>query len=386
MRTKVYVATSFRIPQIGGVSTHIETLIPCLRDSGMLAGMQTDSWSYPIKPVRGCVRVWNMLTGGLQGIHWMKCSMRHLGQMFNPRDAGILHCHDAICAVALGDQARRRGMKVVCTVHAPASRHVLENTGGRDREMSLFLDSIERRAWEYVDRFIAVDTGQSQILQEHGVAEERISVIYNAVDLNEVEREKPAGDIATTQGGHILVARRLAPKNGVEFAIRAAAIADPRLRYLIAGDGGKRQDLETLAASMGVRDRVSFLGNVSHEQVLRLTWGALCCLVPSVPCYGVVEATSISAIEAMACGKIVIASNIGGLREIITHGATGILVPPGDPKALAEAIDAIARHEGVRRSIGRQARRFAESRLSTGPWFSKHLEVYESALEQERAQ
>jgi glycosyltransferase involved in cell wall biosynthesis len=98
--------------------------------------------------------------------------------------------------------------------------------------------------------------------------------------------------------------------------------------------------------------------------------------VPSVPEGGVVEATSIAAQEAMALGAPVVASDLGGLRELIRHGENGLLYPPGDPEELAQALLALEEEE-LRERLREEGMRLMEGRAEA--WVQAVLEVYEEA-------
>lgn len=95
-------------------------------------------------------------------------------------------------------------------------------------------------------------------------------------------------------------------------------------------------------------------------------------VVPSVPAHGVVEATSIAALEGMALGKPVVASAIGGLVELIQSGQTGLLVPPGDARALARAVLSLEQSD-FGGALGRQAADFIRRSWSSGPLGGAHL-------------
>lgn len=93
-----------------------------------------------------------------------------------------------------------------------------------------------------------------------------------------------------------------------------------------------------------------------HKQMPELDHVSDVVLIPSVASEAVIEATSISALEAMACGVPVIASNIGGLAELISNGLTGVLVPQANPLAIAQAITTVMNDSHLRSDIGRRAR------------------------------
>jgi len=150
---------------------------------------------------------------------------------------------------------------------------------------------------------------------------------------------------------------RLKKYKGVDLVIRSfaeAAIADATLE--IAGAGDYRPQLERLAGSLDLGDRARFLGRISEQDkvsLLRRSW-ALAFASPK-------EGWGITNLEAAACGTPVVASSSPGIRESVRDGDTGFLVPHGDTAAMAAALRRIAGSPELVRTLGANARTFAES-------------------------
>lgn len=109
----------------------------------------------------------------------------------------------------------------------------------------------------------------------------------------------------------------MVPKNGVHIAIEAMKYVKARVQLWIAGDGEERKNLERLVSTLGLEEKVKFLGFVDSKEMVSLMNQTRGIIIPSIPVSGVIEASSISALEGMSVGKPIIASNIGGLQEII---------------------------------------------------------------------
>lgn len=145
---------------------------------------------------------------------------------------------------------------------------------------------------------------------------------------------------------------RLVPVKGLDVAIHAVASVEGA-RLVIAGDGPDRGELE--ARARGTRTR--FLGRVGPEERDRLLAAADAFVLPSrVLASGRSEGLPVALLEAMAAGLPVVASDVGGIAELVRDGHDGLLVPPDRPDRLAAALGRLARDESLRRTLGRSAR------------------------------
>jgi glycosyltransferase involved in cell wall biosynthesis len=171
--------------------------------------------------------------------------------------------------------------------------------------------------------------------------------------------------------------RRLVEKNGVEFLVRAMAGLKGKLdaRLYIAGDGPLRGRLEEVARQIGVSDRIVFMGSVGNTRMPAVYSSADLVVIPSL-----VEATSIAALEAMACERVVAASRVGGLPEIIDE-QTGVLFESGSPEAISAAVQEMAARTD-RRELGRRARQRVEANWSIAKVAEVHLDLYQRLLKE----
>jgi N-acetyl-alpha-D-glucosaminyl L-malate synthase BshA len=142
---------------------------------------------------------------------------------------------------------------------------------------------------------------------------------------------------------------------------------------ILVGDGPERADVERLAASLGVSDKVAFLGE--QLQMGRFLAQADLFLLPSEQ-----ESFGLAALEALASGVPVVATRVGGLPEVVRHGETGWLVPVGDPPALAEAVLKLLADEPRRAAMGRAARADALARFHPEPVVARVEALYRELL------
>ncbi len=203
----------------------------------------------------------------------------------------------------------------------------------------------------------------------------RSEMMTNAVD---TERFAPAAERPRGEPRRIIVPRRLFPKNGVEFFVRAlpqiTGAVDVRVR--IVGDGPERDRLEGLAAELGVADKIEFIGARPNDEMPGLLGGAELAVIPSL-----MEATSIAALEAMSCGLPIAASAVGGLPEIIDDGV-GALFRPADPPALAETVVGLLRRPNLH-ELGKEGRRRVVENWSLNRMVQRHTEIYSELLDDE---
>lgn len=176
----------------------------------------------------------------------------------------------------------------------------------------------------------------------------------------------------------VFTARRLVPKNGVRYLIEAAGEflrKAPNSAVLIAGDGPERSELEAFAVELGIAAKVRFWGNADRAEIPLLTNSADIVVLPSL-----MEATSIAGLEAMACGKPLIGTNVGGIPELIADGENGLIVPAKDAAALARAVIRLCEDREYRKAMGHKGRIRAEREFSWHVIAEKTAEVYEKAI------
>jgi glycosyltransferase involved in cell wall biosynthesis len=190
--------------------------------------------------------------------------------------------------------------------------------------------------FKYLERGVARSARQiivpsqylKKIVETWGVSREKITVILNAFDIPNIETEE-----LSRSGTTIFSAGRLVSWKGFDILIRAIPFLPDEVTVSIAGEGPDKKRLLNIVDEMGLQDRVNFLGRLEHKVLLqKLAEARLFVLASSY------EGLSHQLLEALALGTPVVATNIGGNPEVITHRRDGLLVSYGDEKLLAEAI------------------------------------------------
>lgn len=179
----------------------------------------------------------------------------------------------------------------------------------------------------------------------------------------------------------ILLASRLEKvKGGTDFAHACNALSGLRCKIVVAGDGSERQSMEGAFADSGISDQVLFLGGIPNPRMPEIYSAADLAVLPSH-----MEATSISGLEAMACGLSQVGTSVGGIPELIVDGETGFLVPPRNPTALGRAIRKLVEDQECRRSFGAQARKKAVAEFAWPKVTKQTLEILADAAAQRRS-
>jgi glycosyltransferase involved in cell wall biosynthesis len=174
--------------------------------------------------------------------------------------------------------------------------------------------------------------------------------------------------------------RRLFEKNGIEYLIRAVPVMleEIDVEVVIIGDGPERGALEKLTRELDVAAHVDFLGSRPHADMPGLLSSADLAVFPSL-----MEATSVAALESMACELPVAASRVGGLPEIVDDEVGGLFAPAA-PAALARTVIDLLRG-GRLRDMGRRARQRVVERWSNERLADRHVAVYEEVVARGRA-
>ena len=199
-----------------------------------------------------------------------------------------------------------------------------------------------------VDRFVAPSQYLADRYAANGIPRDRISVIGYGIDFERFEDVRREHAIFTL--GFI---GYLGKHKGLDVLLRALSLVPDsgELRLLVAGDGEERENLEALCQDLRLDRVVTFRGRVDNRNIRAIYEQIDVLIVPSVwP-----ENSPVTIAEAMASGIPVIASDIGGIGELVGKGVTGLLAPSRDPRALAESIERLRKDPGLRRQMGRNA-------------------------------
>jgi glycosyltransferase involved in cell wall biosynthesis len=210
---------------------------------------------------------------------------------------------------------------------------------------SRLIRAIERFVLARADLVVPMGSFTKGIAEDAGVPPERIVELVFPTSWG---RASPVDrDDERVDRGRVVCAGRLESEKGIDVLLRAwpeVVSTRPNARLEIAGDGPQRPELERLAQRLGVKSHVRFRGWVPAEDMPAFFGRALVAVLPS----RWEEGLGMVLVEAGLAGCDLVGSDLGGIRDMVEHGKTGLLVPPDDPGALAEALrDSIARPEAA---------------------------------------
>lgn len=192
---------------------------------------------------------------------------------------------------------------------------------------------------------------RSQLMMFSGCSDPApFKVVHCGLDLGKYDFRPPREKVS-----RLFCAARLSQEKGLAFLLQALKLLRDQghdLELVLAGDGPSRATLESLADELGISDHVRFLGFLSEDEVVRALQQSDLFVLPSF-----VEGLPVSAMEALAIGVPVIATNIAGTGELIEHGRTGLLVRPSDAQALVEAVVTMVNDHGFRLRAAELGRR-----------------------------
>jgi len=300
---------------------------------------------------------------------------RRLRRVVQEHDPDLLHTH-GLDADLIGALAVRR-----CRARHVSHLRITPPLGRRESWKA----GVRRRLLRYLTGredtwFIAVSEAvRQQMAEYYGLPLERIVTIRNGVDLSEFGGEN-APSVNRSEGPLVIgVAGRLEAMKGFEHLIAAAgALREQGIAFelRIAGSGSQQFDLEREARSLGIGEHVRFVGQIRDMPAFYRSVDVF--VLPSVS----TEGLPLVVLEAMAMGLPVVATCLAGVPEVIEDGLNGLLVPPGDPGALAKALSWLAVDGERRKRMAKAGQAHVRDKFPVERVAAEVTRVYETVLAQ----
>ncbi|KZE43941.1 glycosyltransferase family 4 protein [Rossellomorea marisflavi] len=385
---KILLSTIFEYPHEGGLSTHVATL-----KNGLEAlGHQVDVLSFTnlnplvrkayaqapgfiaskIKPGSGQL---------MNDQNRMTLIHKELNKLKSQYD--VVNTQDVYATLA----AEGTGIPVVETVHGYYSFEAISRGAiAEGSKEDITVREREKRAYTLADEVVTVDQRIKEYVKSMSGVE--ATAIKNFIDVEDFDPGKLDLSGIREEFGipadkkMLFVPRRMTEKNGVIYptlALRKVLDRHPDIVLVYAGTGEQMPAIKREVEKHGLDGDVLLLGTVPHEKMKYLYGTSDVVLVPSVHSYGVEEATSISALEAMGSRSPVIAGAVGGLKEIIEHEKDGLLVTEKDVDGLSEAILKVLDSPTFAEQLARNARTKIEQMYSHHSAAARFEEIYMKA-------
>jgi 2-deoxystreptamine N-acetyl-D-glucosaminyltransferase/2-deoxystreptamine glucosyltransferase len=368
-----------RFDPIGGMQNHTAALSRCLDRLGLRQTVVTSrlASSPGTRPFgdQGVVHRVGVRTTRFRQL-WAAAA---LVRVLRTRGVDVVHAHQgedvAVLLLGLLAAAVHR-CPLVVTVHCSVS-HTLSGPGWRARLVRNVGGVVERLTLRRAAAVLVLVPRTAELLAADGLPAGRVHVLPSGFEprLFEHPGPDPFPQLPHPRVGYV---GRLAPQKAPHRVVQAFAEVEARAHLVIVGDGPLRRVVEDAIAGSPVRDRITHHGFVPHAQVPAVLAALDVLVLPSV-----YEEMGSVLVEAMASGVPVVASNVGGIPQVVTDRATGLLVPPGDVAALAKAIDELVRDEDLRARLGRAARERA-GRYSWPGLAAQVAQVYADARAERR--
>ncbi len=346
----------------GGIMQHIKTIVLSMDQlpySSIIVGPENNplgrelgELGYSFEPIK-----WHS-TEHLN-IMFLLLQIRRLVKKHQPV---LIHCHGHKMSLAgrLALKSMDSGSRAIVTVH----NFTPKSTWGKALKIV--------NCWLDGDKVTSQVIAVSKALLEEEVGNNSkacAQVIYNGVDIYKFDSTfKRYESIDQIKIG---VVARLAPQKGLPYLIEALSIINasyPKVSLVIVGFGPEKDQLLRQIANRGLDSKIEILEGVSDVQPILQQIDIF--VMPSLS-----EGLSIATIEAMASAKPIVASNVGGLKELIIHGETGILVPPGDARQLSKGIIQLIEDGNLAYQLGIKARQRA-LQFTREQMISKTHQVY----------
>ncbi|ABV33748.1 glycosyltransferase family 4 protein [Pseudothermotoga lettingae] len=301
----------------------------------------------------------------------------------------VIHCHDVVSPYPISHPL------TVLTLHGYLAREAInyspEAVSEKDKQKIFdFCMQIERQAVQKVKHIITVDSRlKNYVIQEFGYPEDRITVIYNAVDtdlfspVTDDVKISLRNELGLPRDAFIvLVPRRYVKKNGVDYAACAfSKIKSDDYFFVFAGRGPLKSKIQEILKD---NKNALILDAVPNYEVHKYYKAADVILIPSVTSDDVEEATSLSMLEGMACGKVVICTNIGGMKEVVKHMENGLLIEQKNPDAIIEALQYAKDNYDNLSELRKKTREYAVKNHSYTEHAKRIIEVYNKVLPETR--
>jgi glycosyltransferase involved in cell wall biosynthesis len=310
-------------------------------------------------------------------VHQVRCrgrvdwlAVREIRSLIQSERINLLHTHGYKANLYGYLAARWEGKPAVATCH---------NWVGGTPVLGVY-NRLDRMVLKRFRALAAVSDEVRERLVSSGIPRERIRAIANGIDMQASDTAHPARfpGIRIVRGKVIGMVARLDLQKGIEYllaAVRELCNYIDGLAVILVGEGPDRMAIERLVQQLGLQQNVLLAGR-------RTDMAAVYAAIDMFVLPSLNEGLPMTVLEAMAAGKAVIATSVGGVPSVISHGETGLMVAPRDAAALRDAISILLEDPDLRKRLGKQAREWAMRHCTSDAMAQKYHQMYEDVLQE----
>jgi PEP-CTERM/exosortase A-associated glycosyltransferase len=320
-------------------------------------------------------------------LYLMARMSRRIEDIVRQKRPDVIHAHSPVLnAIPALRAGKRFGIPVVYEVRAfwedAAVDHGTAREGGLRYRLSR---ALETYALQRADAVTTICEGLRSEIVARGIQQNKVTVIPNAVDIEKFTVGHEPDEVLKAQlelSGCVVLGfiGSFYAYEGLALLVEALPkmlVVDHRVRVLLVGGGPQDSNLKQLVASLGLGDRVVFTGRVPHEEVQRYYDLIDVLVYPRLSMRLTELVTPLKPLEAMAQGRVLAASDVGGHRELIRNGETGVLFKSGDVEALATQVLELLSDQPRWPLLRAAARRFVETERSWAASIGRYRAVYQ---------
>ncbi|HEY1089637.1 MAG TPA: TIGR04063 family PEP-CTERM/XrtA system glycosyltransferase [Burkholderiaceae bacterium] len=320
----------------------------------------------------------------------MRLTAARLNELVSELQPDLIHAHspvlNALPSLWVGS---RRRVPVVYEMRASWEDAAVDHGSTREGSLRYRVSrALESFALKRADAITTICEGLRGDIMRRGIAADRITVIPNAVDAETFQFGVTADPALRTRlgldGATVLgFAGSFYAYEGLSLLLDAVAVLrmrHPALRVLLVGGGPQEAALKAQVASLGLQDCVIFTGRVPHNEVQRYYELIDVLAYPRLPMRLTELVTPLKPLEAMAQGRVFVASDVGGHKELVRDGETGYLFRAGDVTALVDSVERVLAAQSEWPRVRQQARRFVENERTWTRSVSNYRQAYAQAF------
>ncbi|MBC1435192.1 glycosyltransferase family 4 protein [Listeria rocourtiae] len=365
-------------PSVGGIAAHVLEISQAISQLGhnvvLLTKIYDPQNELPEEVYIGNVRVVRVKVSNrrkIRALEFMYKGRRKIKQLLKENTFQVIHWHKLI-ADSIITKIPFDGVKIFTNHSSTFLNWYAQKKFTRCRALLGHMDGVIAPSSELTSKIVTI------------LPEKPALNISNGVDVSKFYPDKLMRHTMRLQLGYeptdkvVMIARRLEEKNGVLYftqAIPKLVASNPAIQILIVGSGSQESSIRAFIAEHDLANRVTIVTGVMNPEMPHYFNAADVVVLPSL-----MEATSIAGLEAMACGKPLVGTNVGGIPEIITQGETGLLVPAKSAEALANGILEILAEEKQLLKMGHQALQMVHKSFAWKEIARKTVAFYQQSL------